>query len=108
VPTKSIDGVRLFRCRTRVKNAVVHAVRNDAADERVVAARVLAHADHAARAEGGDQFLREDAQLQHAAADRRRRPRLAERAAVHHAHHRLAGERQQQAVAVRDDASNSR
>ena len=92
-----------LRVGHRVEQSPVHAVRNHVGDGRVVAPRVLADADDAALQRGRRQFLEIDAVLQQPAAPRLRRPRLAAGAAVHHSQHRLAGEAEQQAVAVRHD-----
>ena len=72
--------------------------------KRIVTLRIRADADDGRRRqEGRQQFLKIHAPLQDRPADRRRVERLAAGAAVHHAHDRLAAEREQQAVAVRDD-----
>ena len=103
-PTNTIDGCGDLPVGMRLKDRGVDAIRDDLPHERIVTLRVGADADDA----DGDrqrrhQFLQIHTELQDGPADRRRMLGLAEGAAVHDAHDRLAAHREQQAVAVRDD-----
>jgi hypothetical protein len=96
--------MRRFADRQRVKDRRVDAMRDDAPHEWIIALCVDADAnDRGRRQKRRQQLLRVHTPLQHRTTDRRRMDRFATRAAVHHAHDRLASHPQQQAISVRND-----
>ena len=107
-PTKSTDGSGVSLTAIGVKMLRPRRAESTCATNGLSRRRVLADRHDAALNERRQQLLRVDAELKEAAPDRCRRTCFAERAAVHHAKHGLAGQRHQQAVAVRDDGSRTR
>ncbi len=103
VPTNSTDGSAVLSRWPRRKDVLVHAVGNDLGKNGLSRVVLSLTATTPRLVSAVSKLLSVDAKLQHTAPDRRRRPRFAERAAVHHAKHGLSGQRQQQTVAVRDD-----